>query len=221
MMSLTYTFYVFAATTEGVDVLLMLRYYVRLRFVQQLLPLHPSRIVSVLAGTTEGVLVEDDLTLSKPGNYGILPCANHSSTMTSLSFEHLAKEHPEISFVHMYPGFVKTAVFGRVSSPWIRFLLEWVLLPLVTPFSVSVEESGERTLFHLTSARYPPKEGPAGVPRPDGVPVAQGEGSVYLLGKDGETGAGKPMAGYRERDMGTTIWAHTTDLFKEIQNKSK
>lgn len=63
----------------------------------------PKHILSVLAATTEEKVNEADLSLSDPANYGkILPCAAHSSTFTSLSFEHLAKEYPDTAFGKQY-----------------------------------------------------------------------------------------------------------------------
>ena len=209
-----------AETTEGIDILLSLRYYARLRFIQQLLPLHPTRVVSVLAGGAESSLKEDDLLLQKPGAYGIMSCAAHTSTMTTLSFEHLASEHPDLSLVHCFPGLVKTPALTRFSSWWVNLLMGWILVPLLTPFTTTLEECSERTLFYLTSARFPSKNGSGGVARPEGVPVAKGEGA-YAVGSTSETGEGKPMAGYRERGMADTIWAHTLDVFKSVEEKAK
>lgn len=140
--------------------------------------------------------------------------------MTSLSFEHLAKEHPEMSLVHEFPGLVKTKAVTSGFGPWVATFIEWVILPLITPFCTPIDEAGERTLFFLTSARYPPKEGFAGVARPDGLPVAAGEGA-YLVGSTGETGAGKPMAGYRQRGLGETVWAHALKVFQAAEGKAK
>ena len=196
-----------------------LRCYARLRLIQQLLPLRPVRIVSVLAATTEGPLKEDDFALRDPGSYTFMRCAHHTTTLTSLAFEHLAKEHPDVSFVHMFPGMVKTPAFQRLNV-FVSFLFTWILLPLLTPWCVPLQESGERTLFYLTSARYAPKEGPAGVSRPEGVDSAKGDGA-YLVGSKGDEGEGKPMAEYRQRGLGMTVWKHMEELFAEIENKSK
>ncbi|KAL8686246.1 MAG: hypothetical protein Q9218_007245, partial [Villophora microphyllina] len=85
-----------AETKEGLDTLLVLDYYGRLRFFQNLEPLLSQattpRVVSVLAGGQEGKLYEDDLSLEQ--NFGFFSCLAHGTTMTSLVFETLAKEHP-------------------------------------------------------------------------------------------------------------------------------
>ncbi|KAL9125992.1 MAG: hypothetical protein Q9217_004887 [Psora testacea] len=211
-------------TTEGLDALLSIRYYARMRFVQQLLPLHPKHILSILAATTEGTLIEDDLSLKDPKKYGILSCAAHSSTMASLSFEHLAKQYPDTAFVHSYPGIVKTKALISGFSWWTALLMKWIVLPLITPFTTKVEDCGQLCLFYLTSKRYPSLNGKKsgggdGVDLPEGVEVAEGEGA-YLVGAKGEIGAGKPMKGYRERGMGEKIWEHTENVFEEVGKKT-
>ncbi|KAL9100924.1 MAG: hypothetical protein Q9163_003760 [Psora crenata] len=211
-------------TKEGLDALLSLRYYARMRFVQRLLPLHPKHILSVLAATTENKLIEEDLTLKDPKNYGIVACATHASTMTSLSFEHLAKHYPDTAFVHSYPGIVKTQAFTRGFPWWGQLLMKSVVMPILTPFATSVEECGQRCLFYLTSKRYPSWSGKQsggghGVNLPDGVEVAEGEGA-YLVGATGQTGAGKPMNPYRERGMREKIWDHTERTLEDARKKS-
>lgn len=217
-----------AETKEGLDTLLSVRYYSRMRFIQNLLPLKPTRVLSILAGTQEATLLEDDLDLKFKGNYGVGSCANHAATMMSLSFEYLAQQYPETSFVHGFPGLVKTPLLSKGFSWWVAFLLTWIIVPLMTPFSLSIEECGERQLFHATSARYPPKKSAtsgaearaAGVARPEGVEVAKGDGA-YLLAWNGETGEGKCMKKYRERGMGKVVWDHTTKMFEEVGGKTK
>ncbi len=106
--------------------------------------------------------------------------------------------------------------------------MQWVIVPLLTPIAVPVEEVGERQLFHATSARYPPRKSAgsgeearrAGVARPQGVDVAKGDGA-YLLNWNGETGEGKCMKGYRERGVGKKVWEHTLQIFDEAQGKTR
>lgn len=105
--------------------------------------------------------------------------------------------------------------------------MTWIITPLLTPFAVSVEECGERQLFHATSARYPPRKSAtsgaearaAGVARPEGVEVAKADGA-YLLNWNGEIGEGKCMKGYRERGMGKVVWEHTVSMFESVGGKT-
>ncbi|KAI9841200.1 MAG: hypothetical protein M1837_000927 [Sclerophora amabilis] len=222
---------------DGIESTLALRYYIRLRFVSVLIPLllqSPSpRVIAILAGGKEAPLKESDLELRH--NYSVVSSANHSATMTTLSFEHLASLHPSIRFVHNFPGVVKTNIFmpgnggdGAGFSVITSFLMRWIALPLLTPFTVNVDESGERQLFHLTSAMYPSAsaEGSADVPLPAGLEVAKGsdgeKGSgVYLLEWNGEsTGNQKLLREFRERGMPKTIWEHTTSVYDRVTSGS-
>ena len=101
-------------TTEGLDKLLNLHYYSRMRFAFNLLPqLNQaaesgglSRVISVLAAGKENNIYLDDLALKK--NYGLRSCLNHAATMNSFAAEELAAANPRTSFIHSEPGFVKT-----------------------------------------------------------------------------------------------------------------
>ena len=212
--------------------MLVIRYYARALFVHRLLSSlseakRPKRILAVLAGGTEEAVNESDLALSDPVNYGkILPCAAHSATFTSLAFEHLASLYPTTAFVHAYPGLVKTqALTNWISNAWVKWLIDWTIVPLVTPFSVPLDEAGQRALFYLTSKRYPPQkdDGKAlGVELPENLDKAgvQGKGGKYAVLRYGDLGDGKIMAEYRERDFGKTVWEHSLKTFDDALKKS-
>jgi len=93
-------------TTEGIDIPHALRYYTRLRFVYNLLPLlnaSPSpRVVSILAGGKETEVDLDDLEFRN--NFNGFKAAGNGATQTSLAFEELAKNNPNITFIHKFPG---------------------------------------------------------------------------------------------------------------------
>ncbi|KAI9847157.1 MAG: hypothetical protein M1837_003019 [Sclerophora amabilis] len=211
-------------TSEGIDKLFALRYYSRMRFVQNLLPLleqaAPARVVSVFGGGFEYSINKDDLDLKH--NFSIVNCAKHSITMTSLGMEHLATSHPSLGFVHVYPGLVGTNIYSNSFKPPLSTLYNYVMWPMMWPFSVNLRESGERHLFHSTSARYPSNGASSsqGVPVSDGSQVAigsrgePGTGS-YLMNWKGETQvAGKTMQQYRAEGMPEFVWKHTTDLLE-------
>ena len=151
----------------------------------------------------------------------------HSATFTSLSIDLLAKKYPDTSFVHIYPGLVKTQQLTNwIKTPWIKFLADWVIVPMVTPFTVGIEEAGARGLFYLTSARYPSLNGKKdndkidGVKLVEGLQVAKGEGA-YMLGKSGEEGEGKIMKTYRENGMRERVWGHSLEVFEGVMKKTK
>ncbi|KAF7585892.1 hypothetical protein BBP40_009930 [Aspergillus hancockii] len=208
-------------TIEGIDHLFALRYYSRIRFIQNLLPLlksaGPSRVISVYGGGFEFGINTDDLDLKH--NFSLLNAYKHSITMTSLSMEHLARTNPAVSFLHVYPGLVGTNIYSNSFPAPISTLYNYGMWPLIWPFSVNLQESGERHLFHLSSARYPAKEGVLG----QGVPVEPGD---IAKGTTGETGSGsyllnwngdirpsrKILGEYREQGIDELVWRHTEDL---------
>lgn len=128
--------------------------------------------------------------------------------MTSLFCEEAAARNPGVAFVHAYPGVVKTGILKTAFWPWLGWLLERTLIPLMTPFMVDLEEVGERSVFYATSARYPPRDASAdgastststarqeataawdreskkipGIPLPEGLNAAKGAGNNGHVG---------------------------------------
>ncbi|KAI9825350.1 MAG: hypothetical protein M1826_007028 [Phylliscum demangeonii] len=231
---------------DGLEDTISLRYYVRMRFLQQLLPVlsaaqPAARVVNIHGAGKEGRMDEDDLELRR--SFSLRSSGIHTCTMNTLAMTELAPGYPTVSFIHAFPGVVLTGGFDRLAEHWpalLRVLFLRLAVPLVRPFTVPLEECGERHLFLATSARYPPKvvggveedgdgkgdgkEGKAlaGVPMPAGVEVAQGaDGSpgsgCYMLGVDGEpVGDRALLDDYRARGMGKTVWAHTQTVFDRV-----
>ncbi|GFF65664.1 hypothetical protein CNMCM6936_008792 [Aspergillus lentulus] len=211
-------------TVEGIDYLFALRYYSRMRFIQNLLPLlessGPSRVVSIYGGGFEYSINTSDLDLKH--NFSLLNAYKHSITMTSLSMEHLANTHPAVSFIHAYPGLVGTNIYTNSFPAPVSTFYNYVMWPFMWLFSVNLSESGERHLFHLSSARYPAKQGIAS----QGVPVETGD---VATGTNGEIGSGayllnwkgevrpstKVLAQYREQGIPELVWDHTETLLDE------
>ncbi|MCJ1398713.1 hypothetical protein MMC11_001914 [Xylographa trunciseda] len=206
-------------TVEGLDKKFSVHYYSRIRFATNLLPQLTnasksgglSRVVSVLAAGREGKLVLDDLSLKT--HYSLSNCATHACTMNSLAMEELAATNPCTTFIHAYPGFVKTNI-GRDLGSVMKFAAEGLAVLLV-PFSVPLGESGERHLYAATSTSYSAKANPddSAILGSAGI---KGSG-VYLISWDGSPcGKDKIMKEYREQGMGKQIWAHTLDVFNKI-----
>ncbi len=208
-----------------------LRYYVRMRFVQNLLPLlsssPSSRIISIHGAGKEGRLNEADLELKH--NFSLRTAAMHTATMNTLALAEIASSHPTISCVHVFPGVVITNAWAILAEEWyapLRLLFMRVVVPFMELFTVSLQESGERHLFHATSARYPAvgmRDPPnSGVALPKGVEVARGwdqrEGSgFYCLNWNGETvGDENLFEEYRKKEMGKKIWDHTQEIFDRV-----
>ncbi|KXX73308.1 putative short-chain type dehydrogenase/reductase VdlC [Madurella mycetomatis] len=223
-------------TPEGIDKVLSLRYYARIRFIHNLLPLlHNSpypRVVSVFAPYYgEFNFHLDDLPLRT--HYGVLLATSHASIMTTLAHEALAASHPAISFVHVFPGAVWTpSVAVGQMSPLLRWFLTWVVRPLAWMFLQGYEECGDRMLFLSLTAALPPRnagvaDGRAGVLGP-----SEGNGPDVVVGSDGEKGSGcycvnsaakRLTNGTRLKDLrangaGDVVWAHTMDIFRTIDS---
>ncbi|EEP76342.1 predicted protein [Uncinocarpus reesii 1704] len=159
-------------TTEGLDRKFVLHYYARMRFVANLLPLltaaaqdpsidtkaRLSRVVSVLDPHVavrlggSGKLDFSDLSLKH--TFSLNKCGAHASLMGDYFLEGLAKRNPHTSFVHAYPSGVATNLFRELPAGRV---LAAVLTPLLKPFMVPIEESGERHLFAATSEKFPSK----------------------------------------------------------------
>ncbi|KUJ11754.1 uncharacterized protein LY89DRAFT_739170 [Mollisia scopiformis] len=225
-------------SVEGMDIPHALRYYTRLRFAYNLIPLlleSPNpRVVSILAGGQESEIDINDLEVRN--DFSFIKAAKNGTTQTTLAFEELAKSYPSISFLHKYPGFVNTGVIARLLStaPGIFYypaaLASFLVLPILNLFSTSEDEAGERGLFLVTSARYPPakpKTEFVGV-EVQGIPVAtasvvkdgQGNG-VYRLTSDDESAPESPvLPGYRLDHVDKTVWEETVAAWDRALEKS-
>ncbi|PLB49112.1 putative short-chain dehydrogenases/reductase [Aspergillus steynii IBT 23096] len=207
-------------TPEGLENNHALRYYSRMRFIYNLLPLlraskGPARVISVLGGGQEGSISEDNLDLQKKWTF--MASLTYASTMNSLATEYLAAQNPSVSFIHMFPGVVRTPLmsntFGNLAGSVMGFLS--------TPISMTPQESGQRNLYMATSAAYPAaKAGTAtGVPLVGGAEISNAStgsvgGGSYILNYDGSDATNrKLMDGYREKQFPRKIWEHTLATF--------
>src|SRR6266536_1067104 len=151
-------------SVEGIDIPHALRYYSRLRFAYDLLPLlkvsAAPRVISILAGGKESAIDINDLEVQN--DFNAFKAMANGTTQTTLAFEELAKSNPSITFIHKYPGFVNTGAIDKflaTSKGLIAVaatIVRWLVLPIVNLFSTTVDEAGERGLFLATSARFPP-----------------------------------------------------------------
>lgn len=172
-----------------------------------------SRVLSVLDARGNAPLIINDLSLKD--NYSLRNCANHAITMTSLSMEELASSHPSISFVHAYPGIVKTSLL-RDNGFLIKTALSALFL-LFSPMTVGLEESGERHAYAGTNPSFAPRGSKGGNDTAIGSDGVQGSG-CYLVGSDSATVSNqKVLEGYRADGTRASVWKHTLDIFKGIR----
>jgi NAD(P)-dependent dehydrogenase (short-subunit alcohol dehydrogenase family) len=217
-------FLTFAArdeTAEGLDKITSIRYYARMRFLLNLLPVleaAPSpRVVSVLAGGQEGAIYPDDMSLRDPKNYGVASAGGVAASYNTLFMEQLQRQHPRVSFVHTFPGLVRTNLlqtehFGAL----FKFFINWVVMPTIGRFVFALQDdAGARHLFAATSPMFAAAE-PA-----EGMAVAgsnniKGSG-VYTLNENLDSVQNEKVLGpYRESGMGTKVMEHTMNEYKRI-----
>jgi NAD(P)-dependent dehydrogenase (short-subunit alcohol dehydrogenase family) len=207
-------------TTEGLEVAQSLEYYSRMLFIQHLLPLleasESPKVVSVLLGGLERATLDlDDLGLKKPGNFGGIKAQPQYGAMNSTNLEKLARDNPNVTFIHSWPGWVNTGNVRRSVDPGtITAWLFWLILePLIAVFSISHDESGQRHLFESTSAAF----GGHGVPwagKPGVNTQEKHECGLFLVSLrcNCSTNA-KVMSQLREKAQ-QKVWDHTQEVLQ-------
>ncbi|CAE6533301.1 hypothetical protein RSOLAG22IIIB_05546 [Rhizoctonia solani] len=141
-------------TSEGMDKKLALNYYARWKFVYDLIPLlekakaqgEEARVLTVLAAGTNGKLDENDLDLKK--GYGLKSAADNASAMNDYMVEDFAAQHPDMAFIHAFPGVVRTPML--TGFHWSMKLF----MPVINLFSVSPAECGQWMLYSLLDPRF-------------------------------------------------------------------
>lgn len=218
----------YVETPEGLHFSMALAHYSRARFIVNLLPLLQQatalrRVVTVFTAGKEGPIDTSDFPCWK---VPMLSARGHASSIVTMSLEAIAKRAPDVSFIHDFPGPVKTGLARGATGAGI-FVLKAVF-HVVGPFIyIPNTEVGERQLFLATSARYPAGRGgdaAAGVPLAGGMTVARGtsgeSGSgVYSLESDGESAGPKVvelLAKMRKDGVAEQVWKHTEDEFRRI-----
>lgn len=186
---------------DGLDTSISLRYYGRMRFAQNLLPSMSeyARILSILAGGQEGKIIEDDLDLER--NYSIPTSMAQFASMTTLSFDHLAREEPKKSFIHVFPGLTSTGLLGRSATGVLGLFMRWVVEPVLGLFAATSEEVGERVLYYATSGLY------------------KARGECWPLNEKGEPTVGDALKGYREGAWAEKVWEHDQRMFERALSK--
>jgi NAD(P)-dependent dehydrogenase (short-subunit alcohol dehydrogenase family) len=173
-----------------------------------------ASVVSVLEAGGESPINLDDLSLKT--TYSLKNAAKHAITMTSLSMQELAASHPEVSFVHAYPGLVKTG-FMREFGTVTRIAMN-AMLVLAKPWLVPLNESGDRHLYAATSPRFPPRASTGGNDVAPGADGSKGSGS-YLLHWDGSIAGNQVLQDYRKNETGKLVWEHTVGVFESVCSK--
>ncbi|TDL25333.1 NAD(P)-binding protein [Rickenella mellea] len=140
-------------TEEGIDKKLALNHYSRFKFINDLLPLlqkaadagEDAKAMSVLGAGHAGKIDVNDLGLKK--GYGLTAAALGAATYNDCMVEEFGARNPSIAFTHIYPGVVRTPIFGRMH--WTMALLSPILMGVLYPFTVSSADCAEYMLYAL------------------------------------------------------------------------
>ncbi|KAJ4013102.1 hypothetical protein NW752_006379 [Fusarium irregulare] len=213
-------------TEEGIPLVTGLAHYSRVRLTLNLLPLlrkAPSlrRVISVFAGTKEGKLFADDIAGRNIPFTSIHNSRGHLCTAITLSLEALARQAPEVSFIHNFPGSVDTDLIRPGDGIMMHVMKYWFKISMTAMRKwLPKEECGERHAWLCVSGRYPDKQSQSenGVGSEEvAVGADGGKGSgVYSVDWDGESASDevvKLLEEYRKEDMVDKVWK---DLEKEF-----
>lgn len=216
-------------TEEGLHVAASLIAHSRTRFTLNLLPLLRAapdlrRIVSVFTGTKEGPITATDIQMRDVKNP--IKVRGQGASLVTLLMEKVQKQAPEVSFVHSFPGPVKSNIArgGGVANMVMRAMYgvfgRWIYIP--------EEESGERHLFLATNVRYPARQREAnGTSEEEGMEVAKGtdgvKGSgVYTVDEKCESGGVQVvqvLKQSREQGKEEFVWKQIREEYIRITGK--
>lgn len=158
---------------------------------------------------------------------------DHAASITTLSLESHHRDYRKVSFVHNFPGVIKSGI-TRGTSGVVLTALKAVVRIFGSLFYMPAEEAGDRHVFLSTSARYSvgEKDEAAGVPlsvAPD-LSFARGTdgkmaSGVYSINASGESAGEKveeALASLRSRGMtGKVMDTINTDIEKALATKTK
>lgn len=188
------------------------------------------RVVSSWTASHEGPVYTNDWVA---GNTKILvpPWAarGHGTSMMTMALQHFAKISPTVSFIHNFPGSVRTNLIRPEDG--LVLLFSKYFFRVVNFFrdlpETPIKECGERHVFYCTSAKYPPGQGQdaQGVTLPDSVSVARGVDGVDGSGIYSLTGAGDSASiaveellnKYAKDGTADRLWAYTEGELQRIR----
>ena len=180
-------------------------------------------MVSVFAATKEGLFDAGDINGEK---IGLIKSRGHAASMVTLGMEVLARRAPDVSFIHDYPGPVKSGI-GREMQGLVGVAVR-TLASIIGPLLyIPTDESGAYHLYFATSARYAPKSGlgpDSGTPTNENAATARGtDGSIgsgmYSIDERGESASSSVeqlLADMRKDGTSERLWEHTESQWQRI-----
>ncbi|KAJ7753937.1 hypothetical protein DFH07DRAFT_921238 [Mycena maculata] len=218
-----------ALTSEGLDLLLAMRYYYRFVFIQELLPLvqaaqalgQDAKVMSVLGaglGSPKRPIDLDNLGNTVKERSGRIRVAIRSMMQawgyTDAMMAHFATRNPAIAFTHIHPGAVHTPGL-RIDLDGLLTPLSWLINLILPWLSVSQDQAAEHMLYALFTGerglfirdRYG-----------DVISSLEFEAPVDLRDSN-ETSVlnGVPMTGYGASDLGVRRIMEQTEAVTRAQ----
>ncbi|KAL1743144.1 hypothetical protein HDZ31DRAFT_41614 [Schizophyllum fasciatum] len=145
-------------TEEGIDRKLAAHYYARWTFVNDLMPAlkkavekgEEAKVMTVLAAGQGAPINVNDLGLKK--TFSLKNAAEQAPTYNDLAMEEFASRHPGISFLHSFPGGVRSSIVKNSDSLLIKAAI-YAIYPLTWLVTVSEEECGDYMTYALLHAK--------------------------------------------------------------------
>ncbi|KAG6862700.1 hypothetical protein C0993_003940, partial [Termitomyces sp. T159_Od127] len=145
-------------TEEGIDKKLAVHYCARWKFIDRLVPAlvkakeagEDAKVPSVLAAGKGGEIDLNDLSLEK--TFSVTNAALSTPTYNDLMLQEYSKKYPELTFVHSYPGFVRSSLVSSSDSR-IMQLASPIVMSLFRPFSTNIQDCGEYMLHGLLNSK--------------------------------------------------------------------
>ncbi|KAJ4475533.1 hypothetical protein J3R30DRAFT_3294682 [Lentinula aciculospora] len=186
-------------TEEGIDRKLAVHYYSRWLFIKELMPLlenakersGDAKVISVLAAGYGGPINIDDLGLEK--TYSLKNAALQAPTYNDLMLEEFASLHPVITFVHAYPGAVRTNLFSSAETSVITKKAMGLPMAMLGFLLTSKEDCGEFMLNGILNVATAP--------------------GAWRISSHGEDIAKKRYYGSEEERK--KLWEHTVEATRE------
>ncbi|KAH8831720.1 NAD-P-binding protein [Flagelloscypha sp. PMI_526] len=183
-------------TEEGLEKKLTTTFYARLKFVFNLLPAlekaaadgQDATVYHVLGGGKLGRPVDlDNLGFKKPTSF--IKMRSQIPSYGNLVMERLAAEHPSISWLNAYPGFVDTGLCSYVQDSVVAKIIAAILNFIGPWIGYTSADSGEFMTYGMLS-------------------TSRGPGIQYI-GEQGDVVS--PSFSYTDEER-EKVWEHFVDL---------
>ncbi|CAG8698494.1 12226_t:CDS:2, partial [Acaulospora colombiana] len=140
-------------TEEGLDISMALQFYGRFKFFHELLPLvqkakdagEDAKMMTILAAAKGSTTDFEDLDVKN--KYSLRKSSAHVSTFNDVMVKVFAERHPDITFIHVYPGVVDTPVM-RINW-WMSMLMD-----VAKPFMRKPKVAGQILLYPLLNPKF-------------------------------------------------------------------